>query len=180
MTEKTESRKVFRCNACGAELAQYQHFCDDCGTFSRESFDSDDRPPECPFFENDRLCGKDSDWYVFRGSDIKPMCDDHLNAVRENYRGRIEFYPVDHEGEAYACDCCGRGFGTPGAARDCCAAAENSLHIVEREGDSQTICELKAADISWQTMAEYRDYEQSDSFDPNPYCHTCIGERDQS
>lgn len=180
MTEKTESRKVFRCNACGAELAQYQHFCDDCGTFSRESFDSDDRPPECQFFENDRLCGKDSDWYVFRGSDIKPMCDDHLNAVRENYRGRIEFYPVDHEGEAYACDCCGRGFGTPGAARDCCAAAENSLHIVEREGDSQTICELKAADISWQTMAEYRDYEQSDSFDPNPYCHTCIGERDQS
>jgi len=178
--KNTDSRKGFECNACGAELAQYQHFCDDCGTFSRESFDADDRPPGCEFFENDRRCGEDSDWYVFRGSSITPMCDDHLNKTRENYRGKVEFYPVDHEGEGYSCDCCGRGFGTHGAARDCCAADENSLHLIESEGDRITICGLRTAAVAWQTVAEYRNYEQSDNFDPNPFCHTCIGERDQS
>ena len=173
-------RKVFECNTCGAELTQYQHFCDDCGAFSRESFDADVRPPECQFFENDHHCGEDSDWYVFRASDITPMCNDHLNKIRENYRGRVEFYPVDHKGEAYSCDCCGRGFGNPWAARDCCAADENSIHLVEEEGDKRVVCGLRSADVAWQTMVEYRNYEQSENFDPNPFCHTCIGERDQS
>ena len=175
----TSDRKVLECNACGAELAQHQHFCDECGAFSRESFNADDRPPGCEFFESERMCGEDSDWYVFRGSNITPMCDDHLDKIRENYRGKIEFYPVDHEGEGYTCDCCGRGFGTPRAARECCAADEDTLHLVEEEGSRTTICGLRTVDVAWQTAAEFRSYEQSEGFDPNPFCHTCIGERDQ-
>ena len=167
---------MFECNACGAKLKQYQHFCDDCGTFSKESFDADDRPPVCEFFENDHRCGEDSDWFVFRASDITPVCDDHLDKIRENYRGNVHFYPVDHEGEGYSCDCCGRGFGTPEVARDCCAANEDTLHLVGEEGDRQTICGLRTADVEWQAMTDFRNFEQLENFDPNPFCHTCIGE----
>ncbi len=118
MTDTQTDRQVLTCERCGTELEQYQHFCT-CGQFSQESFATDERPPECEFFEDDKACGEDSEWFVFT-QQIKPMCNSHLDAMRKNYRGRIEFYPVDHEGDAYACESCGHGYGTPELAHNCC------------------------------------------------------------
>ena len=92
MTDTQTDRQVFSCNSCGTELEQYQHFCT-CGQFSQESFAADERSPECEFFEDDKACGEDSEWFVFT-QQIKPMCNSHLGAMRKNYRGRIEFYPL--------------------------------------------------------------------------------------
>ena len=35
---------------------------------------------------------------------------------------------------------------------------------------------LRTAEVNWEFEREFIAYQLSDGFDPNDYCHTCIGE----
>ena len=94
-----EEPVVFTCGNCGVALEQYQNMCA-CGTFIHESFNADERPPECLFFENDAYCGADSEWVVFALGDIKPMCERHKNDMIENCASKVEFIRWNDEDSA--------------------------------------------------------------------------------
>ena len=167
--------EVFTCESCGAALEQYQHSCS-CGTFSNESFRADNRPPECRFFENDAACGADAEWVVFALGDMKPMCGLHKNNMEENCVGKVEAVRWDAETEELTCDCCGQTYSSPELAQKCCAPTERTIHILECEDDGKTVCGLAALDVNWMIREAFSLHEQNTNFDPNPYCHTCMGE----
>lgn len=76
----------------------------------------------------------------------------------------------------HICECCGQHYGTESAASACCAPDENTLHVRRDTLASVTVCGLPVAEVNWEFEQEFIAYEQSESFDPNPYCHACIGE----
>ena len=78
--------------------------------------------------------------------------------------------------EEYTRECCGQEYEAPAAASPCCAPDENSLHVRRDAYTSLTICGLPAAEVKWEFQREFIAFERSDSFDPNHYCHACIGE----
>ena len=52
----------------------------------------DEQPPECEFFENDKECGEDSVWVMFRGRTIQIMCDAHKELVVANWKyGEVNY-----------------------------------------------------------------------------------------
>lgn len=78
--------------------------------------------------------------------------------------------------EANTCECCGQDYETAAAAIACCAPNENSLHVRLDADTNLTVCGLPAAEVRWEFEREFIAYERSDGFNPNHYCHACIGE----
>lgn len=76
----------------------------------------------------------------------------------------------------YTCRCCGQDYETESAASACCAPDENTLHLRRDMHTTLTLCGLPAVEVNWQFEQEFIAHEQSEGFDPNHYCHTCIGE----
>ena len=74
------------------------------------------------------------------------------------------------------CECCGQDCETAAVANACCAPNENTLHVRSDEFTSLTVCGLPVAEVHWEFEREFLAFEQSGNFDPNHYCHTCIGE----
>ena len=170
---KVAAPVVYTCDSCGAALAQYQHVCN-CGAFHKESFDADDRPPECEFFENDKHCGDDSAWFVFTASTIRAMCDRHNNDVVKNSRIEVSVHSIE---DGFTCSCCNQVFDTAEEAGNCCAPTEQSLHVRRDDDSPETVCGLSIAEVKhWELQKNWLAYEQSENFDPSPYCHRCIGE----
>ena len=78
--------------------------------------------------------------------------------------------------EAYTCGCCEQDYETEAAASACCAPDEDTLHLRRDKHAPLTVCGLPVAEVNWEFEQEFIAYEQGEGFDPNPYCHACIGE----
>ena len=78
--------------------------------------------------------------------------------------------------ESHTCECCGQDCETEAAASACCASDENTLHVRPDACASLTVCGLPIAEVNWEFEREFIAYERSEGFDPNHYCHACIGE----
>lgn len=52
---------------------------------------------------------------------------------------------------------------------------ENTLHARRDADTNLTICGLPVAEVNWEFERKFIAYERSDGFDPNHYCHACIG-----
>ncbi len=76
----------------------------------------------------------------------------------------------------YTCGCCGQDYETEAAAIACCAPDENTLHVRRDALASVAVCGLPVGEVNWEFEQEFIAYEQGEGFDPNHYCHTCIGE----
>ena len=76
----------------------------------------------------------------------------------------------------YTCGCCEQDHETEAAASVCCAPDENTPHLRRDIQTRLTVCGLPVAEVNWEFEREFIAYEQRESFDPNPYCHACIGE----
>ena len=78
--------------------------------------------------------------------------------------------------EKFTCECCGQDYEMAAAASACCAPDENTLHVRRDACANLTVCGLPVTEVNWEFEREFIAYERSDGFDPNHYCHACIGE----
>lgn len=76
----------------------------------------------------------------------------------------------------YACCCCGQDYETEAAAIACCVPDENTLHVRRDIQTRLTVCGRPVTEVNWQFERKFIAHDLSESFDPNPYCHACIGE----
>ena len=70
----------------------------------------------------------------------------------------------------HICPCCKNAFDSERKALDCCLFA-GAIHLKEEQGDTESICGIEAHaedPLISETLGE--------DFDPNGFCHFCLGE----
>lgn len=77
------------------------------------------------------------------------------------------------------CFCCEQYYDTPEEAERCCGLDADMLHVRQEDG-GKTVCGLALDEYNWESFDEWKERDQREDFDPNPYCHGCIGENHSS